>query len=58
MCDPPDVRDYDISEANSQNSFAVGVVEDKENIEIFPTTDTAGESFDVRSEAAYDGQRN
>ena len=34
MCDPPDAEPDDISEANSQNYFAIGVVEDKENIEI------------------------
>ena len=37
MCDPHEVETYDISEASSQNSFMAGVVEDKENIEIFPT---------------------
>ena len=37
MCGPPDVEPDDISEANSQNYFAIGVPEDKENIEIFPT---------------------
>ena len=34
MCNPPDLEPDDISEANSQNYFAIGVVEDKENIEI------------------------
>ena len=29
MCDPPDFEPDDISETNSQNSFAIGVVEDK-----------------------------
>ena len=29
MFDPPDIEPDDISEANSQNYFAVGVVEDK-----------------------------
>ena len=33
MCDPPDVEPDDISEANSQNYFAIGVVEDEEDIE-------------------------
>ena len=28
MCDPPDVEYDDISEANSHNYFAIGVVED------------------------------
>ena len=32
MCDLPDVEPDYIPEANSQNSFAIGVVEDKENI--------------------------
>ena len=32
--DSPDVEPDDISEYNSQNSFAIGVIEDKENIEI------------------------
>ena len=30
MCDPFDVEPYDISEANSHDCFAIGVVEDKE----------------------------
>ena len=34
MCDPPDVELDNISESNYQNYFAIGVVEDKENIEI------------------------
>ena len=38
MCDPPDVEPDDISEANYQNYFLTGVVEDKEIIKIFPTT--------------------
>ena len=29
ICDPPDVEPDDILEANFQNSFAVGVVENK-----------------------------
>ena len=45
MCDPPDVEPDDIPEANSQNSFAIGVVENKENIEIFPTSSPANEEF-------------
>ena len=32
VCDPPDVEPDDISEDNFQNSFVVGVVEDKEII--------------------------
>ena len=32
MFDPPDIETYDISEPNSQNSIAIGVVKDKENI--------------------------
>ena len=35
MCDPPDVEPDDTSEANYQNSFVIGIVEDKENIEIY-----------------------
>ena len=31
ICDPPGIEPDDISEDNSQNSFAIGVVEDKEN---------------------------
>ena len=34
LCDPPNFELDNISEANSQNSFEIGVVEDKENIEI------------------------
>ena len=45
MCDPPDIEPDDISEANSQNYFAIGVVEDKENIEIFPTTNAINEKI-------------
>ena len=58
MCDPPDVEPDDISESNSQNSFAIGVVEDEENIEIFPTTNAANENFEVGSETEYGGQNN
>ena len=41
--EPPDSEPDDISEANSQYSFAIGVVEEKENIEISPTTNAADE---------------
>ena len=58
ICDLPDVEPDDISEANSPNSFAIGVVEDKEIIEIFPTTNAADEIFEVKSETAYSGQNN
>ena len=58
MCDPPDVEPDDISEANSHNYFAIGVVEDKEKIEIFPTTNSANEKFEVRAETTYGGQNN
>ena len=43
MFDPPDIEPDGISEANSHNSFAIGVVEDKGNIEIFPTTNSSDE---------------
>ena len=56
MCYPPVVEPDDISEANSQKYFAIGVVEDKENIEIFPTTNTANEDFEVRAETEYGGK--
>ena len=58
MFDPPDVEPDDISEANSQNSFAIGVVEDKEIIELSPTTNAADENFEVISETAYGGRNN
>ena len=58
MCDPNDVEPDDIPEANSLNYFAIGVVEDKENIEIFLTTNAADESFEVRTETAYGGWNN
>ena len=45
MCDPPDVEPDDITKANSQSYFTIGVVEDKENIEIFPTINVADEIF-------------
>ena len=50
MCDPTDVEPDDISEANSHNYFAIGVVEDKENIEICPTNNADDENFEVKSE--------
>ena len=49
MCDPTDVEPDDISEANYHNYFVIGVVEDKENIENFPTNE-------VRYGTAYGGQ--
>ena len=58
MCDPPDVEPDDISETNSQNYFAIGVVVDKENIEIFPTTNAANKNVEVRAETEYGGQNN
>ena len=58
MCEPPDVEPDDISEANSQNYFAIGVVEDKENTENFPTTNAADENFEVRTGTEYGGQNN
>ena len=58
MCGPPDIEPDDISEANSHNSFANVVVENKENIEIFPTTNAADEKFEVRAETAYCGRNN
>ena len=58
MCEPPDVEPDDISEANSQNYFAIVVVEDKENTEDFPTTNAADENFEVRAEIAYGGRNN
>ena len=45
MCYRPDVEPDDISEANFQNYFAIGVVEDKENIEILPTTNAASKNL-------------
>ena len=53
ICDQPNVEPDDIPEANPRNSFAISVVEDKENIEIVPTTNDANGSFEVRSETAY-----
>ena len=58
MCDPPDVEPDDISEDHSHNSFTTNVVEDKENIEIYPTTNAADENFEVIAETAYGGQNN
>ena len=52
ICDPPDVKPNDISEANSQNSFAISVVEDKQNIENFPTNNTDDENYEVGYETA------
>ena len=56
MCDPPDVEPDDILEENYHNSFVIGVVEDKEKIEISPTNNAADENFEVRAETAYGGQ--
>ena len=50
MCDPNDVEPDDIPEANSLNYFAIGVVEDKENIKISPTTNADDENSKVRAE--------
>ena len=58
MCDLPDVEPHEILEANYQNYFPVGVVEDKENIEICSTTSSAGENLEVRAETAYGGRNN
>ena len=58
MCDPPDVEPEDISEANSQNYFETGVLKDKENIKICPTTNAADENFEARAESEYYGQNN
>ena len=58
MCYPPVVEPDDISEANSQKYFAIGVVEDKENIEICPTTNAADEIFEIRAETADGGRNN
>ena len=55
-CETPYVEPDDISEANSRNYFAIGVVEDKDNIEICPTTNAADENSEVRSETAYSDQ--
>ena len=43
ISEPPDSEPDDISEAYSQYSFAIGVVEDKEYIELSPTTNAANE---------------
>ena len=45
MCGPPDAEPDDISEANSRNYFDIGVIEDKENIEILPTTNAASKNL-------------
>ena len=58
VCDPPDVEHGDILEANYHNSFAIGVVKNKQNIEILPTTNATDENFEVTSETAYGGQKN
>ena len=58
MCDPPDVKPDDISEANYHNSFGMGVVEDKEKIELFSTTNAADEKIEVRAKTAYGGRNN
>ena len=58
MCDPPDVEPDDISEANYHNYFAIGVVEDKENIENFSATNADDGNFEVISETAYGGRNN
>ena len=55
ICDSPEVEPDDISEANSQNYFAIGVVEDKENIEIRPTTNAVNDNSEVRAETADGG---
>ena len=54
ICDPPDVEPDDISEANSKSYFAIGVVEDKENTEICPTTNAADENFEARAETGQE----
>ena len=38
--------------------FAIGVVEDKENIDIWPTTNAVDENFEVRADTAYGGRNN
>ena len=58
MYDPPDVEPDNISEYNSHNYFAIGVFEDKENINILSTTNTADEKFEVISETTHGGQNN
>ena len=49
LCGLPEVEPDDTPEANYQNSFVIGVVEDKESFETFPTDDSADEDFEVRS---------
>ena len=34
----------------------IGVVEDKENIEIFPPNNESNENFEVRDETTYSGK--
>ena len=58
MFNPPDFEPDDISKANSQNYFTTSFVEDKENIEICPTTNAADENFNVRAKTAYGGKNN
>ena len=45
MCDPPDIEPDDVSEDHSHDYFAIGIVEYKENIEIFPTNNAADDNF-------------
>ena len=58
MCDPPEVEPDDIPEINSQNYFAIAVVEDEENIEICSTTNADNEFSEFRVETTYDGWNN
>ena len=58
MCDRLGVEPDDILEANYQNYFAIGVVENKENVENCPSTTAADEFFDVRAITAYGGRDN
>ena len=58
MCYPPDVEPDNISESNYHNYLTISVGEDKENIEISPTTNAADKNFEVRSETAYGDQKN
>ena len=55
---PPDVEPNDISEANSYNSFAINVVEEKENIKICASTNADNKFFGVKAETAYGRQNN
>ena len=47
MSDTHGVEPDDTSEVNSQISFAIGVVEDKENIEICPTNNAVDKKLKV-----------